>query len=125
MREHELIQRCAANGTPFHSRLAALRDLPAVGDVRGRGLLAGIEFVADKTTRTPFPRSARFAERFAAAALDVGLVVWPNVGQVDGVSGDLAMLAPPFIIAQDQMDEIVDLFGRALLATVERAEAAT
>jgi adenosylmethionine-8-amino-7-oxononanoate aminotransferase len=125
LREHELIQRCAANGPTFQSRLAALRDLPAVGDVRGRGLLAGIEFVADKTTREPFPRSTRFAERFAAAALDAGLVVWPNVGQADGVNGDLAMLAPPFIITQDQMDEIVDLFGRALLATVERAEAAT
>jgi len=125
LREHELIQRCAANGMAFHRRLTALRDLPAVGDVRGRGLLAGIEFVADKTTRAPFPRSAGFAERFAAAALDVGLVVWPNVGQVDGVNGDLAMLAPPFIITPDQMDEIVDLFGRALLATVERAEAAT
>jgi adenosylmethionine-8-amino-7-oxononanoate aminotransferase len=125
LREHELIQRCAASGPTFQSRLAALRDLPAVGDVRGRGLLAGIEFVADKTTREPFPRSTRFAERFAAAALDAGLVVWPNVGQADGVNGDLAMLAPPFIITQDQMDEIVDLFGRALLATVERAEAAT
>ena len=125
LREHELIQRCAAQGPAFHGRLSALRDLPAVGDVRGRGLLAGIEFVADKTTRQPFPRSSRFAERFAAAALDVGLVVWPNVGQADGVNGDLAMLAPPFIITQDQMDEIVDLFGRALLATVERAEAAT
>jgi adenosylmethionine-8-amino-7-oxononanoate aminotransferase len=125
LREHELIQRCAAQGPAFHGCLSALRDLPAVGDVRGRGLLAGIEFVADKTTRQPFPRSSRFAERFAAAALDVGLVVWPNVGQADGVNGDLVMLAPPFIITQDQMNEIVDLFGRALLATVERAEAAT
>ena len=84
-------------GRRSHARLAALRELPCVGDVRGRGLLAGVEFVADPETRAPFPRSARFAEAFAAAALDAGLVVWPNVGQADGVNGDLAMLAPPFV----------------------------
>ena len=98
MRDHDLIERCAAMG-PFPYRLAALRALPRVGDVRGRGLLAGIEFVADRPEH-PFPRSARFAEPFAAAALEAGLVVWPNVGQADGVNGDLAMLAPPFVIAQ-------------------------
>ncbi len=125
LREHELIQRCAAIGTVFHQRLAALRELPVVGDVRGRGLLAGVEFVADKETRVPFPRSAHFAERFAEAALGAGLVVWPNVGHANGVDGDLAMLAPPFIVTEEQVDEIVHLFGRAVNATVERVETAT
>jgi len=125
LRDHGLIQRCAAIGTAFHQRLQSLRELPAVGDVRGRGLLAGIEFVADRATRAPFPRSARFAERFAAAALEAGLVVWPNVGQADGTNGDLAMLAPPFIVTHEQVDEMIHLFGRALRATVERVEAAT
>ena len=91
-----------------------------MGDVRGRGLLAGVEFVADPVTRAPFPRSARFAETFAAAALDHGLVVWPNVGQADGVNGDLAMLAPPFVVSHDEIDLIVQRFGAALRATVER-----
>jgi len=91
-----------------------------VGDVRGRGLLAGVEFVADVATRAPFPRAARFAESFAAAALEAGLVVWPNVGQTDGVNGDLAMLAPPFIVTEDEIDLIVQRFGVALRATVER-----
>ena len=68
----------------------------------------------------PFPRSARFAETFAAAALDHGLVVWPNVGQADGVNGDLAMLAPPFVVSHDEIDLIVQRFGAALRATVER-----
>ncbi|MGH7498595.1 MAG: aspartate aminotransferase family protein [Gemmatimonadales bacterium] len=122
LRDHGLVQRCAAIGTAFHQRLAILRDLPAVGDVRGRGLLAGIEFVADKSTRAPFPRAFRFAERFAAAALEAGLVVWPNVGQADGVNGDLAMLAPPFVITEEQLDELVHLFGVALRSVVERAE---
>ncbi len=57
---------------------------PCVGDVRGRGLLAAIEFVEDKATRRPFPPSARFAESFAAAALDLGLIVWPNCRPTGG-----------------------------------------
>ncbi|MEO7985658.1 MAG: aspartate aminotransferase family protein [Gemmatimonadales bacterium] len=122
LRDHGLIQRCAAIGTAFHQRLAALRDLPMVGDVRGRGLLAGVELVADKSTRAPFPRSARVAETFAAAALDAGLVVWPNVGQADGINGDVVMLAPPFVITEDQLDELVHLFVLALRVIGGRAE---
>jgi adenosylmethionine-8-amino-7-oxononanoate aminotransferase len=76
--------------------------------------------VADPATRAPFPRAARFAERFAAAALEAGLVVWPNVGHADGINGDLAMLAPPFIVSHDEIDLIVHRFGEALRATVER-----
>ena len=120
LRDHALIERCAAVGPAFHARLQALRELPGVGDVRGRGLLAGVEFVADTATRAPFPRSARFAETFAEAALDAGLVVWPNVGQADGTNGDLAMLAPPFVVSHEEIDLIVQRFGEALRATVER-----
>jgi adenosylmethionine-8-amino-7-oxononanoate aminotransferase len=120
LREHGLIERCAAVAPAFHARLAALRQLPGVGDVRGRGLLAGVEFVADAATRAPFPRAAHFAETFAAAALEAGLVVWPNVGQADGVNGDIAMLAPPFIVTEDEIDLIVQRFGVAVRATVER-----
>jgi len=120
LREHALIERCAAVAPAFHARLETLRDLPGVGDVRGRGLLAGVEFVADPGTRAPFPRSARFAETFAEAALDAGLVVWPNVGQADGINGDLAMLAPPFVVSHEEIDLIVQRFGEALRATVDR-----
>ena len=84
-----------------------------------------IEFVADKDTRAPFPRAARFAERFAQAALDAGLVIWPNVGQADGVDGDIAMLAPPFVITDEQVDELVSLFGQAVRTVTEGVEAST
>jgi adenosylmethionine-8-amino-7-oxononanoate aminotransferase len=120
LRDHALIERCAALAPVFHARLQTLRELPCVGDVRGRGLLAGVEFVADTGTRAPFPRSARFAETFAEAALEAGLVVWPNVGQADGTNGDLAMLAPPFVVSHEEIDLIVQRFGEALRATVER-----
>ena len=113
LQRHDLVARCAAMGTVFHAKLQALRELPVVGDIRGRGLLAGVEFVADRETRAPFPRAERFAERFARAAQDEGLVVWPNAGNADGVNGDIAMLAPPFVIAEAEIDEMVARFCRA------------
>jgi adenosylmethionine-8-amino-7-oxononanoate aminotransferase len=123
LREHRLIERCAELGRVLHQRLSTLRDLPFVGDVRGRGLLAGIEFVADGASREPLPRSAAFAENFTQAALDAGLVVWPNVGHADGSNGDLVMLAPPFVVTEDQIDEIVHLFSRALRDAADRVGA--
>ncbi len=122
LRSHRLVERCAALGPEFHQKLGSLAGLPHVGDVRGRGLLAGVEFVHDKATRAPFPRKLKFAERFAEAALRAGLIVWPNVGHANGVDGDLAMLAPPFIISVDEIDEMVRLFSQALEQTVGTLE---
>ena len=121
VKRHQLVERCAAMGQVLHRELQALRGLPHVGDVRGRGLLAGVEFVVDTETRAPFPRSAGFAERFTAAALEEGLIVWPNVGEADGTNGDLAMLAPAFIVTEEEIRELVARFGRA----VERAAGKT
>jgi hypothetical protein len=114
IKQHGLVARCAVMGRVFHQKLQALRELPHVGDIRGRGLLAGVEFVEDKEGRTPIPRTKKFAERFADAALDEGLMVWPNVGQANGTDGDLAMLAPPFVITEAEIDELVARFTRAL-----------
>ncbi len=123
LRERRLIERCAEMGRVLHRRLADLLDRPQVGDVRGRGLLAGIEFVADQGSRAPLPRSARFAETFAETALEEGLVVWPNVGHADGYNGDLVMLAPPFVVTEDQIDEMLGLLTRTLRRASERVGA--
>ena len=111
---HQLVERCARMGERLHRRLAALRELPWVGDVRGRGLLAAVELVADRATRRPFPRAEGMAERVTAAALEAGLVVWPNVGHADGEQGDLVLLAPPFTVSEDELDEMVARLCRAL-----------
>src|SRR5919112_894797 len=107
-------------GAVLHRRLATLLERPYVGDVRGRGLLAGVEIVADRATREPFPRERGVAEAVTAAALDAGLVVWPNVGHADGTNGDLVMLAPPFVVSEAEIDEIVGRFTTALQGAVER-----
>ena len=113
---HGLVDRCARMGERLHRRLAALRALPYVGDVRGRGLLAGVELVADRESRRPFARALGVAERVTQAALDAGLVVWPNVGHVDGAEGDIVMLAPPFTLSDEEVNELVARLERALAA---------
>jgi adenosylmethionine-8-amino-7-oxononanoate aminotransferase len=110
-------------GVVLQRGLDRLRSLSCIGDVRGRGLLAGIEFVQDKNTGRPFPPSVRFAESFATTALELGLVVWPNAGQLDDGSGDLAMVAPPFIIEDDQIGDMVTLLAEAAQRTASQVEA--
>jgi adenosylmethionine-8-amino-7-oxononanoate aminotransferase len=107
-------------GLVLHHKLAALVDLPMVGDIRGMGLLAGIELVADKASKAPFARNKLVAETLVAEALAAGLVIWPNVGQADGTDGDLVMVAPPFIITEPELDELVSRLRTALLATFAR-----
>ncbi len=113
----QLVERVRAMEPLLFESLRTLLNHQHVGDVRGRGLLAGVEFVADRQERAPFPRATRFAERFAQAAQEAGLVVWPNVGQADGVNGDLAMIAPPFVVQPEEIHEITRRFRLALEAT--------
>jgi hypothetical protein len=115
LRREALVERCAALEEALFEELDTLRDYPIVGDVRGKGLLAGIELVADRATRAPLPRTERAAERFAEIAFERGLIVWPNVGHVDGEAGDIVMLAPPFTIARAEIAEI----ARRCHATLE------
>jgi adenosylmethionine-8-amino-7-oxononanoate aminotransferase len=119
IKKNNLVDRCAQMGAVLHRLIKPMLDLPSVGDVRGIGLLAGIEFVADKRTKAPFPRRLKFAETFVAAAQDAGLIVWPNVGHADGENGDLVMLAPPFIVSEEELGEIVSRFKIALTKTLE------
>jgi len=85
-----------------------------VGDVRGRGLFQGIELVADRSTKAPFDASRKLQARIKQTAMAHGLVVYPMGGTVDGESGDHVLLAPPFIITNDDVDEVVNRLGQAI-----------
>jgi len=114
LKAHGLIERSARMGEVLHRHLAGLRDHPLVGDVRGRGLFAGVELVEDRTTRKPFDRRLRVAETLADLAQAAGLVVWPGTGQADGTNGDLVLVGPPFIVSEDEIAELVRLLRLAL-----------
>lgn len=87
----------------LHRSLNELRNLQTVGDVRGIGLLMGIEFVADKSTKQPFAPQKNFAGRIGQAAAKRGLLVYPMQGCVDGTSGDHLLIAPPAVITPEQI----------------------
>jgi adenosylmethionine-8-amino-7-oxononanoate aminotransferase len=87
---------------------------PNVGDIRGRGLFWGLELVADRITKEPIDPGLKLHSAIKKAAMNEGLICYPGCGTIDGVSGNHILLAPPFIIEQQQVDEIVDRLGRAL-----------
>ncbi|MHB2026768.1 MAG: aminotransferase family protein [Elusimicrobiota bacterium] len=119
IKERRLIERADAMGRVLQEKLGALKILPGIGDVRGIGMLAGVEFVADKSSKKPFSRQARAAETFAKTARDGGLIIWPNYGHWNG-QGDLALIAPPFIIDEAEINEIITRFKSAWLKTMEQ-----
>jgi len=115
IRERErLVERSAALGETLLDRLAALRVHPHVGDVRGRGLLAGVELVADQASRRPFPRSERKAESVGMRCFEAGLVSYPSGGCATGTDGDVVMLAPPFVVSEAQIEEMTAILDRVL-----------
>ena len=85
-----------------------------MGDVRGRGLLFGVELLADTATRRPFPRAEKRAEAVAARAFAAGLVTYPSGGCATGRDGDVMMLAPPFVASEAELDEMASTLDRVL-----------
>lgn len=89
-----------------------------VGDIRGRGLFRAIELVADRATKEPFEASLKLHARVKREAMARGLMVYPMGGTIDGVRGDHVLLAPPFIVAEREIDEIVARLGEAVDAAL-------
>ena len=97
---------------------ARLGDHPHVGDIRGRGLFRGIEIVADRDTREPFPPSSKIHAKIKQEAMARGLMCYPMGGTIDGARGDHVLLAPPFIIDAAQTDQVVGLLAQAFDAVL-------
>ncbi|GAC1437924.1 MAG: aspartate aminotransferase family protein [Terriglobales bacterium] len=108
MQQNQLVAaaNCEQPGTPaffLRNKLEGLLNLDVVGDVRGRGLLWGVEFVAAQKTKLPFAPEANFAGRVGQAVLKRGLLVYPMQGCVDGIAGDHLLIAPPAVITEEQI----------------------
>jgi adenosylmethionine-8-amino-7-oxononanoate aminotransferase len=97
--------------------LETLRECKAVGDVRGIGLLWGIEFVADKASKMPFAPEINFAGRVAEAAAKRGVIVYPMQGCVDGVAGDHLLIAPPAVITSEEIGWAAEQLGEVIEET--------
>ena len=118
--DHRLIENAASVGSYFKSRLDQLATRHAmIGDVRGLGLLLGIELVRDRTTKAPFPTAWNVGRRIGAATLERGLVSYPGTGTADGVAGDHLLYAPPLTISQDQVDDLVEILDMSLTEVTE------
>jgi adenosylmethionine-8-amino-7-oxononanoate aminotransferase len=123
MDAHDLVGNAARLGKIFHDELhARVSPLPCVGNIDGIGLLAGVEFVADKKSKTPFPRAKKVIERFIAHCFEDGLIVWPNTGHANGTDGDLIMLGPPLVITETQTRELAAHVARNVEAFFSNAE---
>jgi adenosylmethionine-8-amino-7-oxononanoate aminotransferase len=102
--------------------LSTLMELKAVGEVRGIGLLRGVEFVSDRQSKQPFDPQSNFAGRVTAAALKRGLLVYPIQGCVDGAAGDHLLIAPPAIITAEQIDWSVKQLADAIVEATDSAK---
>jgi adenosylmethionine-8-amino-7-oxononanoate aminotransferase len=119
--QEDLFARASKAG----ARLAALLadrfgSHPYVGDIRGRGLLQAIELVEDRSTKAPFERALGLHQRAKADAFDRGLLIYPGGGTVDGRVGDHILLAPPYNVADEELEMIVELLGDTVDAVLPK-----
>ncbi len=120
IREDGLLDDVRRLGALLAERLAdRFGDHRHVGDIRGRGLMQAIELVAERGAKTPFPGARGIAAAIKREAMARGLICYPMGGVIDGRSGDHVMLAPPFIVGEDEIDLIVDRLGQAVDAAIE------
>ncbi|MBZ5566240.1 MAG: aminotransferase class III-fold pyridoxal phosphate-dependent enzyme [Acidobacteriia bacterium] len=119
VRELRLVEAADSNApgslaSEFAAALQTLRDCDCVGDVRGLGLLWGVEFVADRQSKTPYDPESVFSARVFEAAQRRGVLVYPMQGCVDGTRGDHLLLAPPAVASPDEIRDGIAELRRAI-----------
>lgn len=116
----QLMLQVRARGEYLRSALQArLGGHPHVGDIRGRGLFMGVELVKDRPTKTPFDPRLKLHAKIKSQAMSNGLMIYPMGGTIDGQLGDHILLAPPFIVTESHVDEIVDLLAKSIEQSIQ------
>lgn len=117
LRQNDLVRNSKLQGERLLQGLEEIKAGHAsVGDVRGLGLMCGIEFVQDKASKAPFPTELKVAERIMDACMERGLIVFPGHGTIDGTTGDHLLIGPPLVIAATQVDDLLSILGEAIRA---------
>ena len=112
--KHDLVQQAGELGEYLGQRMESLRENSIIGEIRGLGLMRGVELVADKSTKRPFPRARGVAEEVARECNERGLLILPGVAGADGTDGDTVVLGPPYIVTREQIDTMVSILGDAI-----------
>ena len=114
-----LLSQVRKLGAYMEAKLVSeLAQLPFVGDIRGRGLFWGVELVADRGSKATFEPTLKVAPKIKKAAFEKGLMCYPMQGTIDGRNGDHVLLAPPFIMNEAQVDEMVDVLKAAMIEVI-------
>ncbi len=117
--DRRLLDRVLTQGVRLQKALVdKFGEHPNVGDIRGRGLFWGLEFVRERKSKAPFPPKIGFNKLFKKHAMSAGMICYPMGGTIDGQQGDHVLLAPPFTIDVGHIDEIVSKVDKALKATL-------
>ncbi len=125
LEDEDLVSASDAKGRRLKELLGErVGHRPNVGEIRGRGLMVGVELVADRATRAPFPRAARVTEAVVRRARAAGLLVYSGTGNANGVDGDQILLGPPFIVTDTELERIADGLGAAIEGAVAEARVA-
>ena len=114
IREQDLVAKCAAKGRRLEALLKeTFAGSEHVGDIRGRGLFWGVEFVKDRATKQPFSPEVDFGPRMVRMAFEFDLAVYPGKGTADGVEGDHILIAPPLTVTEEEVNTIVERLKKA------------
>ncbi|WP_462411920.1 aspartate aminotransferase family protein [Neobacillus sp. Marseille-QA0830] len=117
LQKNDLMNQVKTKSDYMMKSLTALKDqFSFIGDIRGKGLLLGIEFVRDRQTKQPFARKASVTQKIINLAKDQGLLVYPAGSGIDGVNGDAIIISPPLTISQTEIDELIGLLSKTLKA---------
>jgi adenosylmethionine-8-amino-7-oxononanoate aminotransferase len=119
LESNNLITRAKEMGDYLKDRLNEISKFKIVGDVRGKGLLIGIELVRDKATKEPFDPSAKISDKIVESARSKGLLIRSRSGFIDGMVGDFNMISPHLITKKEEIDLICAKLSEAI-ADVER-----
>lgn len=116
LEKHQLVKRAEEQGEYLRSELHRLKEeCPLIGDVRGLGLLCGVEFVKDQQSKEPFPLSKGVANRVIERAFQKGLIIYPAIGGLDGIAGDAVLIAPPLVISREGINQLLSILRQAIV----------